>query len=253
MKFALFKKNTVIKSNKALLFATWLFYCLISALTIPSALVADMNDDPLLTKLQINQLEARNTEAHDSLTWDIDLWVGKDLHKFWIKSEGERAGGETKNAELQMLYSRAVTPFWDFQIGWRKDWRPKPQRNHLVLGFEGLAPYFLEVDTALFIGEGNQLSFRIDIDRELLLTQKIILEPEIELNFHSRNDPSIGIGSGLSDIEIGLRLHYGINRQFSPYVGVSWEKKLDNTAKYARAEGENTDNTQWLIGVSAWL
>ena len=220
---------------------------------VPGIAAAHMEDDPLLAKFQINELEIREAAGDNPFAWDIDAWFGKDLHKLWIKSEGERAVGITENFELQMLYSRAVAAYWDFQIGWRKDWLPKPERNWLVLGFEGVAPYFIETDVALFIGESNRAGLRVDIERELLFTQKWILKPEIELNFHSRNDESTGTGSGLSDIEVGLRLHYAINRQFAPYVGVNWEKKTGNTADYARDEGEDTDDVQWLVGVSAWF
>ena len=214
---------------------------------------AHMEDDPLLVKLQINELEAGGGDGGDFLAWNIDAWLGKDLHKLWVKSEGKRASGETENSELQLLYSRAVAPFWDLQIGWRKDWLPKPERNWLVLGFEGLAPYFIEVDSALFVGESNRAGLRIDAERELLLSRRVILKPEVELNFHSRNDPNTGTGSGLSEVEISLRLHYAVNRQFLPYVGVNWEKKIGNTADYARDEGEGSDDLQWFIGVSTWF
>ncbi len=225
---------------------------LVGALGTPPT-PADMEDDPLLAKLEINQLEMREADHSDPLRWDIDAWLGKDLHKLWIKSEGERAGGKTESAELQILYSRAVAPYWDFQVGWRRDRLPEPERNWLAFGFEGLAPYFLEVDAAMFIGESGHTAFRIDVERELLFTQKLILEPEIKLNFHSRNDQNTGTGAGLSDVEISLRLHYAINRQFAPYIGASWERKVGNTANYARDRGRDTDDLQWVAGVSAWF
>ena len=232
----------------------WLTGVLVVALASASAVFArEKEDDPLLAKLIIGELEVRNTEGADATAWDLDLWVGKDLHKLWIKSEGNRAGGETEKGEWQLLYNRAASAFWDFQIGWRKDWRPKPQRDYLVVGFEGLAPYFLEVETALFLREIDRPAFRITVDYELLFTQRLILEPEVELNFHGYNDPGVGVGAGLSSVEIGLRLHYGVTRQFAPYIGVIWEKKSGDTADYAREEGERTEEVQWIAGISAWF
>ncbi len=214
---------------------------------------ARMEDDPVLMKLQFNELEARNGDGDNPVTWDLDVWSGRDLHKLWIKSEGARAGGNTERAELQILYSRGTAPYWDFQIGWRRDWLPKPERNWLALGFAGLAPYFIETDAALFVGGSGRAAFRVNAGHELPLTQRLSLEPEIELNFHSRNDRRTGTGAGLSNIEIGLRLHYAVNRQLRPYIGVNWEQKVGNTADYARGESAGTGNVQWLIGMSGWL
>ena len=165
----------------------------------------------------------------------------------------KRANGATIESELQALFSQAVAPYWDFQVGLRKDFLPTPNRNWAVIGFQGLAPYFFEIDAALFIGKGGRTALRLAAEYELLFTQRFILTPEIEMNLYSQNDAVRGIGSGLSDIQTGLRLRYEIRREFAPYVGVNWSKKFGNSADFARTEGEDIDDLQWVIGIRAWF
>ncbi len=219
----------------------------------PAAQAGGMDDDPLLFKLMIDQLEWRDAAGGDLLAWEADIWVGKDLNKFWFKTEGEHADGETEGAELQALYSRAVDPYWDFQIGWRHELKPEPNRNWLALGFKGLAPYWFEVDASLFAGGNGQLAGRLQAEYELMLTQRWVLSPEFEMNIHGKDDEATGVGSGISDLELGLRLRYEIRREFAPYIGINWEKKLGNTADFAEQEGESTDDLQFVVGVRAWF
>jgi copper resistance protein B len=210
-------------------------------------------DDPLLYKVMIDKLEVREADGGNPLVWDADAWIGKDLHKFWFKTEGEHVDGEIEEAELQFLYSRAITPFWDFQVGWRTDIEPEPNRNWLALGFKGLAPYLFEADANLFVGESGQVGARLDAEYEYAFTQKLILSPEIEMNLHTKDDVDTGIGSGLSDMELGLRLRYEIRREFAPYIGVNWSKKFGRTADFARDEGEDTSDVQIVAGIRAWF
>ena len=214
---------------------------------------AGAEDDPLLVKVLIDQLEARDAGGEDPLVLEGQAWIGRDLHKLWLKAEVERVGGETEEAELQALYNRAVAPYWDFQVGLRRDFRPAPARNWVAVGFQGLAPYFLEIDAALFLGEGGRTALRLEAEYELLLTQQWILTPEVEVNFHGQNDEEQGTGSGLSDLEAGLRLRYEIRREIAPYVGVNWSKKFGESADFARHEGEGSDDWQWVIGLRAWF
>ena len=214
---------------------------------------ADMEDDPLLVSLFVNQFESRDTDGDNTVEWDTDAWLGKDLNKLWIKSEGEYTDGETEEAELQLLYSRAIATYWDFQAGWRTDLQPQPARQWLVLGFQGLAPYFFEVDAAVFVGDNGRTAARLDAEYELLITQRLILTPEIEFNFYGKDDPSIDVGSGLSEMEVGLRLRYEFRREIAPYIGMNWTKKFGNTADFVKAEGEETDDVQFVIGIRAWF
>lgn len=218
-----------------------------------SAAIAGMGDDPLLGMFKLDQFEFRAGDGEDPFVWDAQGWIGKDLNKFWFKTEGEYVGGETEEAEVQALYSRAIAPFWDFQVGWRRDIRPQPDRDWLAIGFEGLAPYWFEIDAALFVGEDSRTAARLEAEYEFLFTQKLILTPELEMNLYGKDDPDNGIGSGLSDLELGLRLRYEIRREFAPYIGVNWEKAYGNTADFIQEEGGDVSDTRFVVGIRAWF
>jgi copper resistance protein B len=222
-------------------------------LTVTTQAAAMGDDDPLVTMVLIDKLELRSTDGPDPLVLNADAWIGYDLNKLWFKTEVERVDGNTEEAELQMLYSRAIAPFWDLQLGWRRDIRPQPQRDYLALGFKGLAPYLFDVDAGLFIGEAGQLGARLDAEYEYLLTQRLILSPEFEVNLYTKDDPEAGTGSGLSDMQLGLRLRYEIRREFAPYIGVNWTGQFGQTADYARAEGADTSDVQLVAGIRAWF
>jgi copper resistance protein B len=212
-----------------------------------------MNDDPLLAMVLVDQFEIRAAESDAPLVWGAEGWLGKDLNKLWIKTDGKYVNGQIEEVELQALYSRAIAPFWDMQVGWRRDIRPRPDRDWLSLGVKGLAPYYFDIDAAIFVGEGGRTAARLQIEYEIMFTQRLILVPAIELNLYGKDDPATGIGSGLSDIEAGLRLRYEIRREFAPYVGVNWSHLYGQTADYARIEGENIDDFRLIFGIRAWL
>jgi len=214
---------------------------------------ASAEDDPILLMGILDQLEMRDTSGDNTLSWSAQGWMGKDLRKLWFKTEGERAGGDTDEAELQFLYSKAIAKYWDLQFGVRHDFEPSPSRSWAVIGVQGLAPYFFETDVAFFLGESGRTALRFESEYELLLTQRLILTPEIEVNFYGQDDADIGIGSGLSDLEVGLRLRYEIRRQFAPYIGVNWSRLFGNTADFARTTGRDTSETQLVIGFRAWF
>jgi len=213
----------------------------------------EMNDDPLLTMLVVEQLEIRDTDGKNPLVWEAEGWIGKDLDKLWIKTEGEYVDGHAAEMELQMLYSRAVAPFWDLQLGWRHDIRPSPERDWLAFGLKGLAPYYFDIDAALFVGGSGRTAARLKTEYEFMLTQKLVLVPEVEVNFYGKDDSDTGTGSGLSDIEAGLRLRYELRREFAPYVGLNWTKLYGKTADFARDDGEDVDDIQLVFGVSFWF
>ena len=228
--------------------------CGVMALALlPTSALAASKDDPVLAKVMIDQLEVRSTDGPDPWVLDAQAWIGQDLNKLWFKTEVEKVGSETEEAELQALYSRAIAPYWDFQVGWRHDFKPDPSRDWLAVGFEGLAPYWFEVDAAVFIGGNSQVAARIEAEYEWMFTQQWVLSPELEVNIHSEDDESTGVGSGVSDLELGLRLRYEVRREFAPYIGVNWTKLFGNTADFAREEGEDTDDFQVVVGVRAWF
>lgn len=226
-------------------------------LIVGNQVMAASKDDPLLTMFTIDQLEIRDSDEDNPLVLEGQFWVGYDLEKLWIKTELERVGGETEEAELQFLYSKAIAPYWDLQMGWRRDFQlgdnDKPERDWAVFGVQGLAPYYFEVDTAFFISDSGRTALRFEAEYELLFTQQWILTPEFEVNFYGQNDRETGTGSGLSDVEFGLRLRYEVRREFAPYIGINWSKKYGNTAEYSRLQGESSSDTQIVLGLRAWF
>ena len=214
---------------------------------------AEAADDPLLLTVILDQLEMRDVGGDNALSWDGQGWLGRDLRKIWLKTDGERAAGNTEEAELQFLYSKAVARYWDIQVGMRHDFEPSPSRSWAAIGFKGLAPYFFDIDAAAFIGESGRTALRFEAEYELLLTQRLILTPDIEINLYGQNDPDVGIGSGLSEIEAGLRLRYEIRREFAPYFGVNWSRMFGSTADFAKIAGRDTSEAQLVIGLRTWF
>ena len=220
-----------------------------------NAFAAGMEDDPLLTMVKIEKFEVQDADSGEHRPGILDgyVWIGKDLHKLYIKTEVERVAGDNEEAEVQLLYSRALYPFWDLQLGWRRDFDPRPDRDWLAIGMQGIAPYMFEVDAAFYVGESGRLAARLDAEYEYMFTQRWVLSPELEINAYSKDDFGRGIGSGIADMSAGLRLRYEIRREFAPYVGINWHKVFGDTADLAEAEGEETSDTQLVMGIRAWF
>ena len=223
------------------------------ALLITTPVQAGGKDDPVLSKVMINQLEKRYTDGKDPLILEADAWIGQDLNKVWFKVHAEHVNDKLEELELQALYNRAVDPYWDLQIGWRHDNKPSPQRDWFAIGVKGLAPYWFETDAALFIGGNGQANARVSMEYEWMLTQQWVLSPEVEADLYSDSDPAHHIGSGLSKVQAGLRLRYEIKREFAPYIGVNWTGKFGDTADLARAAGNDPRDLQFVVGMRAWF
>jgi len=221
-------------------------------LSLATPAFAAMGDDPLLGKFMLDKFETTDAEGDSPLNWELDAWTGKDLNKFWIKSEGERLDGETEQSN-ELLYSRAISSFWDVQLGLRQDRVGSIKREFFSVGVQGLAPYLFDTSTSILIGENNQIGIAAQFEYEIMLTQRWVLSPEVELDFWSENDPEMGIGSGLSTAEIGLRLRYEIRREFAPYIGISWSKNYGDTADFAAEEGGDFESTLFVAGVRIWF
>ncbi len=212
-----------------------------------------MVDDPFLSKFIIDRFEVIDSDKDDKpILLEAEAWFGKDLHKLWLKTEVEQVGSETEEAELQALYSHAISPYWDIQAGLRKDFKPV-EREWFALGVKGIAPYYFDVDAALFFGKGGKTAASISAEYELMLSQKTAVVPELEVNFFGQDDPEMGVGSGLSDMNFSLRLQHEFRREFAPYFGVTWTKLFGGTADYARDEGEDTSDARFMVGVHAWF
>lgn len=204
--------------------------------------------------LILNLAEYQVRSQRDGYRWDGEGWFGGDINRLVVKSEGEGAvGGDVDDAELQLVYSRAVSPYFDLQGGVRYDFEPNPARTYGTIGFEGLAPYWFEVEGALFLSERADLLARLEGYYDQPITQRLIVQPRAEFNFAAQDVRENGIGSGLSDVELGLRLRYEIRREFGPYLGVSWQRKIGDTAKFARREGERVSSTSFVLGMRIWF
>lgn len=200
------------------------------------------------------RLELHSNDGDPLTVWEAQAWVGGDIQKFWFKTEGEyeTKEGQSEHAEVQALYSRAVNPFWDLQVGLRHDIKPDPSRSYAVIGVQGVAPYWFELDAQLFLSDKGDASARLEAEYEVRLTQRWILQPRIELNAAFSDDEDIGVGSGLSTAEAGLRLRYELTREFAPYLGVSWDYAFGNTQNFVRAEGEHSNQFSWVAGIRFW-
>ena len=218
----------------------------------PYGPVPDMGGEKFATLL-VDRLEVRNEGDQGALLWDTSGWYGGDTSKLRLKAEGTLdLEGPVEEAEFQALYSRAVSTFFDVNLGVRQDIKPNPDRTHLVIGLEGLAPYWFEVDAAAFLSNEGELTARIEAEYELLFTQRLILQPRVEVNFAAQDVPELGIGKGLSDFELGLRLRYELVREYAPYIGIEWVHDVGN-ASFTRAAGGDATAIIGLVGLRAWF
>lgn len=224
-----------------------------SACLLSSNTYSHENHDPLIASVMLDKVEVRDTDNSNMTALEAEAWIGHDLNKFWIKTELEHHSGKIEHAQVQALYSHAIAPFWDLQTGLRQDAKPSPSRTWGVIGIQGLAPYFFEVDAAFFVGEAGRISAKIKAEYDLLFTQKLILSPEVEMNFFGQNDEATNSGAGLSNVDAGLRLRYEIQREFAPYIGILWSKKFCNTKDFVRHQNETVSDVQWTIGLATWF
>jgi len=212
-----------------------------------------MDDTHRFGKVMLDQLEWRDAQEGSVGAWDAEAWYGGDYNKLWIKTEGERLAGLTLNASSEFLFDRVIARWWDAQAGIRQDFGKGPARTWLALGVQGLAPYWLDLEATMYVGDEGRTAARAKADYDLLLTQRLILQPYAEANFYGKADPRRRMGSGLSDIELSLRLRYELRRELAPYAGVGWFKRFSDTAELARAAGEGTDELQIIAGLRAWF
>lgn len=210
-------------------------------------------------RILLDRLEARMGDGADGYAWDAEAWYGGDSNKLWLTSEGEGTFGErVEGAEVQALWSRALDPWFDLQLGVRQDFSSGPDRTHLVAGVQGLAPYWFEVEAMAFVSNKGEVSARFEAEYDLRLTQTLILQPAAEFDIALQNSPEIGVGSGLSSAEIGARLRYELYPQtgpagLAPYIGVHYERAFGRTAGYLRGAGDEVGGWSILAGLRTWF
>ena len=220
---------------------------------LPGDVRLQLADEKSFGSVLFDSFELGRSDGKSSGSYDVLGRFGRDYNKLVIKAEGEVAGGKLQEGRTEALWSHAISTFWDTQLGLRYDSGVGPNRTWLAAGVQGLAPYWFEVDAAAYVGSGGRTALRLSADYELLVTQRLIVQPRIEANFYGKSDPARDIGKGLSDITTGVRVRYEFSRQFAPYIGVEWANRFGQTADLARAAGEQTRNTRYVAGVRFWF
>ncbi len=212
-----------------------------------------VHDTALNSFFIFEKLEWQDADDGSALNWEAQGWIGGDVDRLWLRSEGERTNGKTEEAEVQALWGHSFSPWWDLVGGVRQDFKPGDPQTWAAFGIQGLALYNFEAQATAYLGEGGQTAARLEGDYDILLTNKLILQPTAEFNFYGKNDPKRGVGSGLSESEVGLRLRYEIRPEFAPYVGVTWNRAYGKTADYASEEGEDNNEARLVLGVRVWF
>lgn len=245
--------------------------------------VMDMHDDPLLAMFKLDQLEHAYGDGDGATQWEAEAWIGHDFDKLWLRSEGEHESGTT-DARVEAFWDHAFASWWDWQLGIRHDFGDGPsrplsaidglrgslsaihglrdtsapagrtqapaRRDWAAFGVQGLAPYWFEIEATAYLGQSGRTAFRARAEYELLLTQRLILQPELEANLYGKSDPQRGVSDGLSDASVGLRLRYEIRREIAPYVGVVWKRHFGDAAF---APGGESAQTQFVAGLRVWF
>ncbi len=217
------------------------------------AMMVEEGGGQTFAQLLVDMAEVQ-TGGGGTYRWEGEGWWGGDIHRLVVKSEGE--GGlrdRLDSAEVQALYSRAIGPYFNLQAGLRHDIRPTPTRSFAVVGIEGLAPYWFEVEAAAFLSTRGELLARVEGYYDQRLTQRLIVQPRVELNLSAQDIRATGTGSGLTTAELGLRLRYEVAREFAPYVGVHWERGFGDTRRFARARGDDSGGIGVVAGIRAWF
>jgi len=214
-----------------------------------------IHDNEVFFVFRGDRLEYQTREGTNALFWDIESWLGKDYNKIFLKSEGAWLFNrdEVEEAQLELYWSRNISTFWDFQLGFRQDFKPEPTRTFAAFGFEGLVPYWFEAEITGYVSGDGDVSAKAELEYDLLLTQRLILQPRFETTVAVQEVNELGVGQGINYIELGLRLRYEIRRELAPYVGVSWNRKLGETMTLAKQEGENFDVLSFVGGIKFWF
>jgi copper resistance protein B len=213
----------------------------------------DMHDDASRGMLLIDQLEVFNGRDANGVALDAQAWYGNDRNKLWLKADGERSDSALQDLRSEALWDHAVATYWDTQLGVRHDFGIGPARTWAAFGVQGLAPYWFDIEATAYVGPSGRTAARFEAEYDLRLTQRLIFQPDLEVTLYDRDDPERRIGSGLPDVEFGVRLRYEFHRQFAPYFGVDLVRKFGRTADFARAAGQPAFEPQLVSGVRTWF
>jgi copper resistance protein B len=200
----------------------------------------------------LDQFEGRIGRAN-SLRWEGEAWTGTDTDRLWLKSEGELQNGKLSDGQNEVFYDRPISTYFDLQAGLRYDLDSRAGRGWAALGIEGLSEYFFQVSATGYASDTGHFAAKLFASYDLLITQRLILQPEMEINLYSKADPRRLVGAGFSDLDTGLRLRYEISRKFAPYIGLSYEKGFGDTDRFAVAAGEKMDALRFALGLRSWF
>lgn len=220
---------------------------LVTLLALGQNLHAAGADDPIRTMFIMDKFEILNNDENTKV-WEGSFYIGHDIDKLYLYSEGETSSDGMDASQNELVYSRAIAPFWDIQAGIAYDKNDDASKTWVEIAIAGLAPYFFETRAALLFNSDGNVGLRLNAEYEALITQKLILTPSLEADFYTKDDPRMHLRSGISAIEAGLRLRYEFVREFAPYIGVTWEKTFANTRDY-----NPVNETNLIIGVRFWF
>jgi len=217
--------------------------------------VPPIHDNEIFGLFRADRLEYQSGEGQDLGVWDVQAWAGTDYHRLYLESEGAWLldAEELEEASLELLYGVNIGIFWDLRLGLRHDIEPAPSRTFASVGVQGLAPLWFEVDAAAFVSEDGDLSAQVEAEYDLFLSQRLVVQPRLEIGLALQEVEANGVGQGLNTIELGVRLRYEIHRKLAPYVGIAWSRKVGETADLAEAEGEEVEVTSFVAGVTFWF
>jgi copper resistance protein B len=220
----------------------------------PMLAMPPMGDTAIYAHGLLDQFEGRIGGTGNAFRWSGEAWIGTDRDKLWLKSKGFALGrGGIADGQNELLYSHAVSPYADLQAGVRTDRDTAPGRTWTAFGVQGLAPMFFNYEATAYLSDRGHAATKLAASYDLLLTQRLVLQPQIEMSFYSKADPARGVGAGLSDIDTGLRLRYEVTRKFAPYIGVTYAGKFGQTASMAKQSGDGTSAVRFVFGIRSWF
>jgi len=198
-----------------------------------------MDDQSAIGRVLIDELEYRDGDgSNNGAVWDAEARYGNDYDKALLRTEGVWNSGSEAQGRADLLWDRIITRWWSLQAGSRYDFGDGPGRGWAALGIAGIAPYWIDVEATAYLGSRGTVAGRFKSETDLLLTQRLILQPEVELNAYSHANAERDQGAGLSDLQAALRLRYAIRREIAPYAGVSWVRRFAASSAW-----------QWVAGI----
>ena len=214
-----------------------------------------VDDDPIFIHGVLDQAEGRFNGRTVDGRWEGQGWAGTDYNKIWIKSEGQLSrNGKIEDGQNQILYDRPISTYFDLQAGIRVDANSNTKtRTWGAFGIQGLSLYFFDLEATGFVSDRGTFAARLAASYDLLITQRLILQPQIEMNLYSKSDPGLIYGRGLSSMEAGIRLRYEITRKFAPYIGIHYEGKFGQTATLVKQQGDSPNSVGFVFGIRSWF